>query len=172
VYGIVKGHDGYIMCYSEPNAGATFKIYLPAIPHGPDGAASGDTMLPARGGNETVLLVDDEESVRELGKSVLTRFGYTVLLAPDGETALEIYQKKEPYIDLVILDLIMPGMGGKRCLEELLKSDPGAKVLIASGSTPSGPDGRLLRAWTEGFVRKPFQVKELLDAIRQALGGH
>jgi len=171
VYGIVKNHGGYIMCYSEPGQGTTFKIYFPVTEEG-HAELEADTHrgepMP-KGGSETILLVDDEEMIRNIGKDILERFGYTVLLAPDGETALELYRKRRQDISLVILDLIMPGMGGKKCLEEILKLDPQAKVLIASGYSLNGPTKEALESGVRAFVRKPYEVKQMLEEVRKVL---
>ena len=132
VFGIVKSHDGHITCHSKPGAGTVFKLYFPAaemeIAWDPE-----ITMKMPSFGTETILLVDDEKSIRDLGKEVLTSVGYKVLTASTGREALDMYTKARDEISLVILDLIMPEMGGKQCLEELLKIDPGVKVLISSG---------------------------------------
>jgi CheY-like chemotaxis protein len=170
VYGIVKGHHGYITYCSEPGEGTTFKIYLPVIR--PEGKAQNaeheDNGVIIRG-TETVLLVDDEEPIRELGKDTLARFGYTVIMAPDGESALELYREKNKEIDLIILDLIMPGMGGRKCLERLLKINPQARVLIASGYSVNGPTKEALAAGARGFISKPYDLTQMLKAVREAL---
>jgi DNA-binding NtrC family response regulator len=114
-------------------------------------------------------LVDDEESLRSLGEQLLTRFGYKVLTASDGETALEIYGKEKQKIDLVILDLIMPGMGGKRCLNKLLEENPDARVMIASGYAGHGPTKEAIEAGARGFISKPYVTEEMLKALREIL---
>ncbi len=121
VYGIVKQHEGYIMCYSEPGAGNAFSIYLPIMGTEPEPKPLTDKPV-LRKGTETVLLVDDEEMIRDLGKEILELSGYTVLTAATGNEAMDLYEKEREEISLVILDLIMPGMDGKQCLEELLRS--------------------------------------------------
>ena len=172
VYGIIKNHEGYITCYSRPEVGTTFRIYLPTIE--PETVPVDVLIAPepkgfARGGNETILLVDDEEFIRELGVDVLGRAGYTVLTASNGENALELYQQERARIDLVILDLIMPGMGGSKCLEELLKMDPETRVLIASGYSPDGPTKGALETGAKGFVSKPYDTSQLLKLVRKIL---
>jgi PAS domain S-box-containing protein len=172
VYGIIKNHEGYITCYSRPEVGTTFRIYLPTIE--PENMPVDVLIAPepeglARGGNETILLVDDEEFIRELGVDVLGRAGYTVLTASNGENALELYQQERARIDLVILDLIMPGMGGSKCLEELLKMDPDTRVLIASGYSPDGPTKGALDTGAKGFVSKPYDTSQLLQLVRKIL---
>ncbi|MBW2093675.1 MAG: PAS domain S-box protein [Deltaproteobacteria bacterium] len=170
VYGIVKSHEGYIMCYSEPGQGTTFKIYLPVI----EGETE-DMRLEKRekpipeGGHETILLVDDEDLLRGIGKDMLEKFGYTVLLAHDGESALELYSERAKDISLVILDLIMPGMGGKQCLVELLKMNPGIKVVIASGYSINGHAKDTLEAGARAFVSKPYEMNQMLGVVRKII---
>jgi CheY-like chemotaxis protein len=169
VYGIVKGHGGFILCNSKPGEGTTFKVYFPAIePHGAS-VVMKDVTIPPRGDGEVILVVDDEDFIRDLGEKILTGYGYQVLTASDGENALEIYGKERGRIDLVLLDLIMPGMGGGRCLESLLEIDPQAKVLIASGYSPGGPTRKALDAGAHGFVRKPYEVRDLLRVVQETL---
>jgi two-component system cell cycle sensor histidine kinase/response regulator CckA len=170
VYGIVKSHGGYIMCYSEPGEGTTFKIYFPVIEGEVEDVSleKKEKVLP-EGGDEAILLVDDEEILRNIGKSILERFGYTVLLAPDGESALELYGKRAKDISLVILDLIMPGMGGKRCLEEILKLNPQAKVVIASGYSINGHAKDALESGARAFVSKPYEMNQMLEVVRKVI---
>ncbi len=137
VYGIVKQHNGRITCYSEIEHGTTFEIYLPAIQA--DKAPETQTEAgPIQRGTETILLVDDEETIRNLGTRLLNKFGYKVVTANDGKEALEIYQRECNSISLIILDLIMPVMDGKKCLAEILRVNPNAKVVLASGHSESG----------------------------------
>ena len=169
VYGIVKSHNGHIVCYSEPNEGTTFKIYLPTIDSIEEARKAEEHMTAPEGGSETLLLVDDEESIRSLGTQILEKFGYTVLTAADGEKALQIYRKEQKKIDLVILDLIMPGMGGKLCLVELLKINLEAKVAIASGYSPDEPTREILRNGAKGFISKPYDLRQMLKVVREVL---
>jgi len=171
VYGLVKNHGGYITCYSEPGQGTILKIYLPVIDQGE--TRVGDKPGPERpgGGRETILLVDDEDNLRSLGRDVLQRFGYTVLTAPDGETAVALFNEKSEAIDLVILDLIMPGMGGRKCLEELIRLAPRVKIVVTSGFSPNGSARELLEAGARSFIGKPYNVNQMLTTIRQVLDG-
>jgi two-component system cell cycle sensor histidine kinase/response regulator CckA len=172
VYGIIKNHEGYIMCHSRPEQGTTFKIYLPAMDADiPEVVVvePSEAKAVTAGGNETILLVDDEEFIRELGVDVLGQAGYTVLTANNGEEALELYRRKQGQIDLVVLDLIMPGMGGTRCLRKLLEIDPQAQVVIASGYSPDGPTKGTLEAGAKGFLSKPYDTRELLRLVRKIL---
>jgi DNA-binding NtrC family response regulator len=122
-----------------------------------------------KGGDETILLVDDEEYIRELGVELLTDAGYKVLTATSGERGLELYRNEQEKIDLVILDLVIPGMGGKKCYEEILKINPKAKILIVSGYSANGPGKEAIEAGAKGFVGKPFDVSHLLETIREIL---
>jgi PAS domain S-box-containing protein len=170
VYGIVKQHGGYITCYSKPGLGTTFELYFPVMEMAIDHEISKIEPMPPPG-SETILLVDDEEFIRDLGKRILEQSGYTVLTSPNGEEALSIYNRERHKISLVILDLMMPKMGGKQCLEELLRINPQVKVLIASGFNVQGETRTLLAAKAKGLVSKPFNVKELLRSLRKVLDG-
>jgi two-component system cell cycle sensor histidine kinase/response regulator CckA len=168
VFGIVKSHDGHITCQSKPGAGTVFKLYFPAV----EMEIAWDpeiTMQMPSFGTETILLVDDEKSIRDLGKEVLTSVGYKVITAGTGREALDMYTKAQDEISLVILDLIMPEMGGKRCLEELLKINPAVKILIASGYAADALTEESLASGAKGFVSKPYNMKQLLRAVRHTL---
>jgi len=169
VYGIVNRHNGHITCHSEIGHGTTFKIYLPAIPteQATDDETSGRVLALGR---ETVLLVDDEQFVRDLGARILTRFGYTVLQAANGKEAIEVFKRERDRISLVILDLIMPEMGGKECLAAILKMNPRMKVIVASGYSTSACESAAMGA--QGFIDKPFRVKDLLQEVRRVLDKH
>jgi PAS domain S-box-containing protein len=169
VYGIVRGHNGFITCYSEPGQGSTFTMYLPVVEREAEQKAPVRTGTPVRGGSETILLVDDEDTLRDLGEQLLTRFGYNVLTASDGETALEIYRRKMNEIDLVVLDLIMPGMGGVRCLDKLLEENPGVKIVVASGYSVDDPTREAIDAGARGFVSKPYDIAEMHSILREVL---
>jgi len=169
VYGIVKTHEGYILCYSELDSGTTFKIYLPALVQSGHWREAGEGDDQLKGGDETILLVDDEKYIRELGVELLTDVGYEVFTATDGEGALQLYRKEQRRIDLVILDLVIPGMGGKKCYEEILKINPQAKILIVSGYSVNGPGKEAMEAGAKGFVGKPFDVSHLLETVRNIL---
>ncbi|MEW6112660.1 MAG: PAS domain S-box protein [Thermodesulfobacteriota bacterium] len=168
VHGIVQHHGGHVRCYSEQGEGTTFKIYFPALAseEGPKEAFA--SPMP-RGGSETILLVDDEELIRDLGSRMLTRAGYDVVTASNGEDALKAFHQRGNEISLVILDLVMPGMGGKECLAKLLEVDPKVRVLIASGFAVNGPTRETIESGAKGYVRKPFDTRQLLGTVRTAL---
>jgi CheY-like chemotaxis protein len=171
-YGIVKNHGGHIHCYSGAGTGTTFKLYLPVFKdgtsdtreEGPDPSAE-----DAPGGTETVLLVDDEEPLRQLGAHALGSVGYLVQTAGSGEEALEVYRDLGGSLDLVIMDLGMPGMGGHKAMKAILDLDPTAKVLIASGYSAQGRARGALEDGAAGYVAKPFRRKDFLTTVRQVL---
>jgi two-component system cell cycle sensor histidine kinase/response regulator CckA len=173
VYGIVKEHQGHITCYSEPGQGTTFKIYLPANHEAGstvDECAPVDEAQNLRG-SETVLMVDDEPSIRDIGCAALTASGYAFLEASNGEEALALYREKKDSIDLVILDIGMPGMGGHQCLPKIMQINPRAKVIIASGYSKNGSISSAFEKGARGYLAKPFSRNELLKAVRETLDG-
>ena len=166
VYGIVQSHGGYITCYSEVGRGTTFKIYFPAIVQ-PEIEEREDVQpKPIPRGTETILLVDDEAAIRGFAEQALMKFGYKVMAASTGEEALELYSVKPNQIDLIVMDLGMPGMGGHKCLQELLKINPHQKVIIASGYSM---EKKSLESGAKGYVGKPYQLADLLNTVRAVL---
>jgi DNA-binding NtrC family response regulator len=121
------------------------------------------------GGTETILIVDDEQFVRELGEQILKKFGYRVITSSDGESALATCSKNIDQISLVLLVLFMPGMGGKRCLEELLRIKPELKVIIASGYSPEDDANSAMESGAKGFISKPYNVRNMLSEVREVL---
>jgi PAS domain S-box-containing protein len=170
VYGIVKGHGGYIHCQSRAGQGTTFKIFLPAVGHEDVDIASNPSEKMPEGGAETILVVDDELDIRQIASEMLQHFGYTVLTAASGEEALLLHADRKDAIDLTILDLGMPGIGGIRCLNELLAFNPFAKILIASGYLGDDMVKKALDSGAAGFIGKPYQLTELLTRVRSILG--
>ncbi len=168
VHGIVEQHGGHIICESEPDKGSTFRIYFPAVDRV---TAPKDLVVNplSSGRGETLLLVDDEEFVPDLGKRILTKAGYKVTTASNGKEALEIYGKAQREIELVILDLLMPEMGGKECLSKLHKIDPELKVVVASGFSSDTSVDESAELGAKAFVSKPFRIEELLHQVRRVL---
>jgi len=169
VYGIVKDHDGYITCHSAPAIGTTFKLYLPAVDEPAEIPEERERITRVKKGSETILLVDDEDFIRDVAVELLREFGYTVLTAANGEAALEIYRKEHRRIDLVILDLIMPGMGGMKCLRKILEVNPQGRVLVASGYSAGGPAREAIDAGARGYLGKPYDIDKMLTVIRDVL---
>jgi CheY-like chemotaxis protein len=168
VYGIVEQHGGRIICDSEPSVGTTFSIYLPAIEELPQEQCS-EKKEPPRGQGETILLVDDETSVLEIDSSLLNKANYKVITASNGNEALNLYEEHRAEIRLVILDLLMPGMSGKQCLEALRKVDPNVRILIASGALNSEIEADLKEIGARGLIAKPFNITQLLEKIRKII---
>jgi len=166
VYGIVKNHNGYIHCNSKPGHGTTFKIYLP-VPGVEDRMQkSEEREEEVIGGYETILLVDDDETIAKAGKEVLEHHGYNVTMAESGEEAIKIVSKEHTSTpDLVILDLNMPGMGGLRCLQHLLKIEPEINVIIATGYLAELQEDKVRATGASGFIAKPYPMKELLKMV-------
>ncbi len=171
VYGIVKNHGGYIMCYSEPGEGTIFRMYFPVLEAVvvTERVPEPEEVEELQGGDETILLVDDEETIIEISSNMLGQYGYTTIDAISGEDAIEIYKKEKDRIGLVILDVGMPGMGGHKCLRKLLEIDPVAKVIIASGYLADGRVRQTMKAGAAGFIGKPYQLADLLKKVREVL---
>ncbi|MFH1738872.1 MAG: PAS domain S-box protein [bacterium] len=167
-YGVIKQHNGWINTHSELGKGTTFKIYLPVAEETTQNIGE-EPFEEIRGGKETILLVDDEEMIRDLGKMTLEEYGYTVLLAADGEEALDIYLKEPDRIDLIILDLSMPHLSGQEMLERLYSASPGVRVIISTGYD-RGPDtASPKRLRPAGYVSKPYSPDGLARTVREVL---
>lgn len=168
VKGIVEQHGGWVTCQSEPGKGTTFRMYFPAIEDAPtvDKPGAPAEKVPGKG---KILLVDDEEDVRGLGKRILERSGYTAIAAANGKEALKTYAREQSSIALVILDLIMPQMGGEKCLEELLKIDPNVKVIVSTGHSLDARERLRLVSSARGFVNKPYGVTQLVQAVKEVM---
>jgi PAS domain S-box-containing protein len=169
VFGIVKAHGGWIECQSEPARGTTFDIYFPAITSASAPLPNAASTDGIRGGQETILLADDEQVVGRLGETILKRHGYQVLVAANGAEALQIFRARHHEIDLVILDLSMPELSGAETLRELRKIDPGAHVLISSGYSGDEELRSVEREGVLGFVGKPYRPVELARQVRETL---
>ncbi|MBI1877889.1 MAG: response regulator [Chloroflexi bacterium] len=170
VYGIVKNHAGAIEVESQVGQGTTMKIYLPLSEQPVVEEAATTTLADLLTGTETILLVEDEPLVLEFGRTVLEYFGYRVLTAQDGVEALEVFQAHQAEIALVILDVVMPRMGGRETARELKRRKPAVAVLLASGYD-SSEETEEEPGETEAYVlvRKPYQIQELAQAVRAAL---
>ncbi|MDQ1331198.1 MAG: hypothetical protein QG578_1465 [Thermodesulfobacteriota bacterium] len=163
-YGIIKNHGGFINVYSEIGKGTTFNIYLPVS----DKKEIDETIQPVEKivkGNGIILFVDDEDMIISLGKEILKKLGYDVLLANGGREALEIYKLNRGKIDLVILDMIMPDLSGNIVFEKMKEIDPDVKVLLSSGYSVSGQAAEIIKKGCYGFIQKPFNVIQLSKII-------
>ena len=166
-YGIVQSHHGFITVRSRKGRGSTFRVFLPAS--APAVTHARPAILPGCEGGKTLMLVEDEDMVAVISDQMLTRLGHKVFLARSGPDALSIFQEHREKIDLVILDMIMPGMSGAETFERLKAIDPGVNVLLSSGYTPNGPAQDILRRGCRGFIQKPFTIEQLSQKIREIL---
>jgi len=167
VYGIIKTHGGYIDVDSKKGQGTTFEIYLPA-PQGKvqEAFESSEHIIEGTG---TILLVDDEVTVLDVGSKMLKMLGYKVLESKGGKEAVKIYQEKKDTIDMVILDMIMPDMGGGEAYDKMKEINPKVKVLLSSGYSIEGQATEIMERGCDGFMQKPFSIKELSGKIRELL---
>lgn len=171
-YGIMKNHGGAIDVSSEPGCGATFFLYLPAVSQlvrevVSSAGASGADLLQR--GRETVLIVDDEEIMLEIGREILESLGYQVLTAENGVVATALYERERENIDLVMLDIVLPGMSGGEIFAALKKINPTVKVLLVSGYSPGGEVAEILAEGGCGFLQKPFDLFKLSQLLRELL---
>jgi CheY-like chemotaxis protein len=169
VYGIVKQSGGYVMVQSEKGHGTTFNIYLPRVEATPEQNVI-QAPRAAAGGSETVLLVEDEESVRQLIRETLQAKGYKVVEAENGEAGVEAAEKHKGKIDMVITDVVMPGMGGRELVKRLAETRPETKVLYLSGYTEDAIVNEGTIESGTAFLQKPFTLLNLSRKVREVLG--
>ncbi|MBW2116758.1 MAG: PAS domain S-box protein [Deltaproteobacteria bacterium] len=167
VYGVIKNHGGFINVYSEKGEGTTFNIYLPASETEViEGKKPSEEILKGEG---TILLVDDEEMITDVGGQLLEKLGYRALTAKSGRETIPLYENNKADIDMVILDMIMPGMSGGETYDRLKEINPDIKVLLSSGYSINGQAKKILDRGCNAFIQKPFNLKELAKKVREVL---
>jgi PAS domain S-box-containing protein len=166
-YGIIKNHNGIINVYSEKGHGATFKIYLPASKKQMIKEKARPESLEV--GTEMILLVDDEEMVADIGKDMLEKLGYKILVAAGGTEAIKIFNTSRDQVQLVILDMIMPDMSGGETFNRLKAIKPDVKILLSSGYSLNGRASQIMKRGCNGFIQKPFNLKQISRKIREIL---
>jgi len=167
-YGIIKGHSGIINVYSEKGHGTTFTIYLPASEKKIEEAKKSPEE-PIKG-KETVLVVDDEEVVLNVNRMVLEKLGYKVLTARSGQEAIEVFRAQKDEIQLVILDMIMPGMEGGKVFHLLKNINGGVKIILSSGYSMNDEVSKMMEQGCHAFIQKPFDIGDFSRKIRDVLG--
>lgn len=168
-YGIIKGHAGIITAYSEKGHGTTFNIYLPVSSKQIASEAEAQVESEWIGGRETILLVDDEKVITEVTGRLLNELGYAIITAGSGEEAIKIYTQKHVDIDLVIIDMIMPGMNGSDTFDRIKAINPSVKVMLSSGYSLNGKAKAIMDKGVRVFLQKPYRINDLAKKIREAL---
>lgn len=167
VYGIIKGHGGMINVYSEPGHGTTFSLYLPLSEMNlAEEDQPGSSLLR---GTETILLVDDERMILDVNRDMLQSLGYRVHTVASGREAVALFAEKKNEIDLVILDMIMPGISGSETFDQLREIKADVKILLSSGYSLNGQAQTIMDRGCDGFIQKPFQLEQLSQRVREML---
>jgi CheY-like chemotaxis protein len=168
VYGIIRHHGGIITVESRKGEGTRFAMYLPARrQYLSEETAYPDQILHGEG---TVLLVDDEDMILDVGQQILKALGYKVLTARSGGKAVEIYEERHDEIEMVILDMIMPDMSGGETFDRIKQINPQVRVLLSSGYSVNGQASEILGRGCDGFIQKPFNIQQLSKKMRDVLG--
>jgi CheY-like chemotaxis protein len=171
VYGVVNNHRGFVQVESEPEAGTTFVVYLP-VEHAIEERGGGITgRIPRKqSAPQTILLVEDEEMLRDLGVTILEGEGYRVLAARDGMEAVALFEAYRDEIGLVVCDLGLPRLGGREAFLKMKESRPGVRAIVASGYLEPAIRSEMLKAGVLDTIQKPYDFNELLTKIRSAIG--
>lgn len=169
VYGIIKNHNGFINVYSEKGYGSTFNIYLPVSAQKGIKEQNAEQKKEILRGSETILIVDDESLILNVGKDLLEALGYRVLTAHNGMTAIDIYKQSQEVIDLVILDMVMPEMNGGEVFDKLKEINHDIRVLLSSGYSINGQASKIISRGCVGFIQKPFTMREIATQLRKIL---
>jgi CheY-like chemotaxis protein len=167
VYGIIRNHGGFINVYSELGHGAAFNFHLPVS--GRSLASEVKNKEEVLTGNENILVVEDEQSVLETTAELLQSLGYRVQIAGGGQEATAIYLEKKDQIDLVMLDMVMPGMSGEKTFEILREICPDVKVILSTGFSETGPAKAIMQKGCNGFIQKPYNIIDLSKKLREVL---
>jgi CheY-like chemotaxis protein len=170
VYGIVKQSAGFVWVYSEPGKGTSFRIYLPLAEHA-DRQVTASAPDEVRGGTEPILLVEDSPAVRATARQILERYGYRVLEAASSAAALRLASQPQVAIELLLTDVVMPEMSGRRLAEEFARERPGVKVLYMSGYTDDAVVRHGVLQPGIAYLQKPFSPETLARKVRQVLDG-
>jgi PAS domain S-box-containing protein len=168
VYGIIQNHGGQITVYTEMGKGTTFKLYFPVI-EGARMETPRKMKIDDKKGKGTILIIDDERAVRELWRDFLKKKGYRIITAEDGQRGIDVFRDSRDEIDLVILDLVMPNMGGEEALKRLREIRPNIKVLVSSGYSENGQAKEILKQGVNGFIHKPVRLAEIAERVRDVL---
>jgi len=169
VYGVVKGHHGWINLYSEKGQGTTFKIYFPLNPKTNKELLNSSSHEQLPTGTETILLVDDDLNILKLGNHLLTKLGYQVMAVNNGKEAIQLYQEKKSEIQLVITDLLMPNMNGRELINELTTINPMVKIILATGADIAQFEGLLKIEGIKCYLTKPYRITEIAHSVRKIL---
>jgi PAS domain S-box-containing protein len=169
VHGIVNRHNGLIDVQSSPGHGTTFSIFLPLAPLPERSSLATQEKSEVKGGEEKILIVEDEENLRQVLRELLQPLGYEVLEAQDGAEAMDLFKEKAPWIDLVILDLGLPGISGELVFREMTEIKPEANILIASGYLDHSMKSELYKSGVKEFIQKPYSLKDVALTVRRVL---
>ncbi len=166
-YGIIENHNGFITVESAIDVGSTFIIYLPLSAKSPQIEKQAETELSR--GTGKIIIIDDEEMILEVGEAMLMELGYDVIIAQGGNRGVQIVEQEGKNIDLIILDLVMPGMDGEKTFHKIREYNKEVPVILASGYATDEITAQVLKEGCSGFIQKPFSMSELSQKVKAAL---